>query len=201
MVILMQEKIKLRTQLNDLKTKIEEFYDSNLTINNDNKKKLEALYEEYLKINDHLLMLNLHFVIGNNIVELYKENKNDVVGEYIICLPKSSTIVGSIDYRQGNLFIGNIGYKIKEKYRGNNYAYYATHLLLNNLCQNQIDQVVISANINNIASIKTLDKLKEAGLQCNVIEHKEDFIKSYHYNLVKEMFLNNQSTNKNKISI
>ena len=48
---------------------------------------------------------------------------------------------------------------------------------------------------------ETLDKLKEAGLQCNVIEHKEDFIKSYHYHLAKEMFLNNQSTNKNKIGI
>lgn len=192
----MQDKKVLREQLNNIKTKIEEIYDTCLTLDANDELKMDSLYAEYYKIRDYLIMMDCSLIIGNDIVDLYKENNTNIEGKYIICLRDTKTIVGNVDYRPGNFFIGNIGYEIKEQFRGNNYAYHATYLLLQILCLNGINQANISAKINNIASIKTLNKLKECGLDCNIIEDKNENIIRYHYQFNKEMFINNQVNQK-----
>lgn len=69
-------------------------------------------------------------------------------------------IVGSLIVREGDIedryYDGHIGYHIDEEYRGHHYAYQAC-LLLKDIIQK--DEVVITCDPQNRASLKTIEKL------------------------------------------
>lgn len=83
--------------------------------------------------------------------------------KYNIYLNKDNSLIGFIDLRIGyneNIFYGgNIGYGIKEIYRGNSYARKASELLLEVAKMHQMKTLFISANVDNIASRKTIENL------------------------------------------
>lgn len=54
---------------------------------------------------------------------------------------------------------GNIGYEIDEEYRGHNYAYEATKLVIEIAKMHNMSRLYFSCDSNNIASIKTIEKL------------------------------------------
>ena len=189
----MPDKNSLIEQLNNINEKISKIYKENYPFDAATKLEIDRLYLEYCKIENYLQMMDYNFVIGNDIVDLYKKDTDYFEGDYIICLHNTLTKIGEIDYRPGEWYMGNIGYKIYEKYRGNNYAYYATYLLLNILALNGINEATIAVKMENIASTKIMDKLKELGLECVVEEDKEDNnVLRYHYKFNKEMFYNNR---------
>ncbi len=74
-------------------------------------------------------------------------------------------VVGRVEYRFESdyevKFYGNVGYVIYPPYRGNNYAYLGTKLMLEKIAirHPEINQVVITCNPDNIASKKTIEKL------------------------------------------
>lgn len=72
--------------------------------------------------------------------------------------------VGSIDLRLTNneemYYFGNIGYTILESYRGHNYAYYASKMVME-IADKEfgMKELLITCSPENIASYKTLVKL------------------------------------------
>lgn len=59
----------------------------------------------------------------------------------------------------GLYYLGHIGYRVEEKYRGHGYAEKACRLMLPLLQRLQIESVVITNNVENIASRRTCEKL------------------------------------------
>lgn len=74
----------------------------------------------------------------------------------------SGEIVGRCDLRFGMnpymRYMGNIGYTIYPPFRGHYYAAQASALLLE-LAQDSMDEVIITCSPDNIASVKTIERL------------------------------------------
>lgn len=63
---------------------------------------------------------------------------------------------------------GNIGYEIDEEYRGHNYAYEATKLVIDVAKKHNMDKLYFSCEYDNIASMRTIEKLGGIFLEENV---------------------------------
>ena len=83
-----------------------------------------------------------------------------------------NTVVGETDLRLGyvrNLYFGgNIGYAVKEPYRGNGYAAKACKLVFEIARQHGMPFVIISCRADNLPSRKTLEKLNGTLLETRV---------------------------------
>ena len=80
-----------------------------------------------------------------------------------ILLKGTRTRVGYIDLRIGYseflYYLGNIGYRVYEEYRGHHYAYQACLLVFQYAKELQLPYVIITCSPENIASKKTLERL------------------------------------------
>lgn len=78
--------------------------------------------------------------------------------------------VGRLTFREGTLeehyYDGHIGYHIEEEYRGHHYAYQACLLLQQHL---QFHQVILTCNPQNLASLRTIQKLGARYLETKTI--------------------------------
>ena len=76
---------------------------------------------------------------------------------------KTRDYVGYVSLRLGEspglYYLGHIGYRIEEKHRGHGYAARACRLMLPLLRQLHLGSVVITNNVDNIASRKTCENL------------------------------------------
>ncbi len=88
--------------------------------------------------------------------------------------------IGNIEYRgkTNSTLLGDIGYNIDSKFRGNNYAYKALILIAPLILSYGIDDVIICAHKNNIPSCKTIEKF--GGIP---IEGKDPTIVCYRCNI------------------
>ena len=80
---------------------------------------------------------------------------------FSINLKSNNMAIGHLNLRLGTnenirKYIGHIGFGINENYRGNKYAAKACYLIKDLIIQNKIKPVWITANPDNVASIKTL---------------------------------------------
>jgi len=106
--------------------------------------------------------LNIRLVLENCI---QGPQSMDGVPAYVfnICL-NNGTLIGQADLRIGNSeyltnYGGQLGYGISKNYRGNNYAYQACQLLKHVALDHSMESVWITCNTDNLASIKTCEKL------------------------------------------
>ena len=122
-------------------------------------KKINALNEKYYLLNEKLDYLKSEFIASDNEIEI-KRFGNNVCNRYNIYIKGKGLKVGYIDYRgyHNSIVLGDIGYVIDYRYRGNNYAYKALCLLSNYLYENNIPDFYISVFHDNIPSIKTIRK-------------------------------------------
>lgn len=78
--------------------------------------------------------------------------------------------VGRLTFREGTLeeryYDGHIGYHIEEEYRGHYYAYQACLLLQQHL---QFHQVILTCDPQNLASLRTIQKLGARYLETKTI--------------------------------
>lgn len=111
-------------------------------------------------------------VIEGNIVDLIQESRrepsfsnnfvpSDIYGIY---LHGSDQKIGECDIRLGMneelYYAGNIGYRIYEKWRGHGYAYEAAKMLLQTAKEEHgFEEIIMTCSPDNIASLKTLEKL------------------------------------------
>lgn len=86
--------------------------------------------------------------------------------KYRITLHNSNDSIGNIDIRIGyneNIYYGgNIGYKIEQPYRGNNYASKACKIVKQIAIAHGLEKVIITCNTDNFPSQVTCEK---AGLK------------------------------------
>jgi len=89
------------------------------------------------------------------------EKKWAATYQFKICLVCGETEVGLCDFRVGNTeklyFLGNIGYKVFEQYRGNYFAGKACILLLDLARKHEMKYLYITCNPDNYASRKTCE--------------------------------------------
>ena len=89
---------------------------------------------------------------------------------YIYEIVVDQKSVGHIILREGSIqeryYDGHIGYHIDEEYRGHHYAYQACLLLKKKI---NSDNVIITCDPNNIASLKTIEKLETQLLETKPI--------------------------------
>lgn len=82
---------------------------------------------------------------------------------YYLIYDKFNNKVGQCGIRllnnDKNNYLGNIEYEIFSQYRGNNYAEKASRLLAKVALYHNIDRITVTANPNNLASIKTIENL------------------------------------------
>ena len=80
---------------------------------------------------------------------------------YDICV--NSIAIGKISIRIGSNYYsyynGNIGYEIDKEYRGSNYAYKASKLVLQVAKAHNMSELILTCDESNIASYKTIEKL------------------------------------------
>lgn len=166
--------------------KIDELYTKEYLLN----KKIEDLQYELFWIKSPIK--NNGTIDIRKIVDGNENSKNSITGTYSICLSKEKKVIGEISYRgyHINEFLADIGYRIEENYRGKNYSYQALCLLGELLKENGIEDIWISAHLDNAPSIKTIEKY--GGIP----------IKSYHNICLycAKTFINNKSKEENKIT-
>jgi tagatose 1,6-diphosphate aldolase len=88
---------------------------------------------------------------------------------YIFLIVVDDIEVGKIVLREGTrkerYYDGHIGYNIELKYRGHHYAYQATKLLIKEAVLLGFDELIITCSPDNLASKKTILKLKAEYLE------------------------------------
>ncbi len=158
-VFCLEERIK---GLEKQKMKYEKSYEQELDIKEKNR--LELLIKGFERnINKRkirLAILKLDSLLKNDEIALIKSDES-LEGKYSIYKVDDSENIGSIIYSEEDRDqIGSIGYYIREKYRGHKYAYKSLKLLTSYLKENSIEKVTIVTTIDNIPSIKTMERFR-----------------------------------------
>ncbi|MBU5593152.1 GNAT family N-acetyltransferase [Clostridium sp. MSJ-4] len=82
--------------------------------------------------------------------------------KYRITMHNSNESIGNIDirigYNENTYYGGNIGYRIEEDYRGNNYAAKACKIIKQIAIAHGMDRLIITCNPNNFPSRMTCEK-------------------------------------------
>lgn len=104
--------------------------------------------------------------LTDNVIDLnltLKMAKEDIHYYYKIYKHKTDEVIGYCGIRLGQneefKYLGNIEYEIVKEHRGNNYSVRAGILLTEIAKFHGFDNILITANPNNIASIKVIEKL------------------------------------------
>ena len=111
--------------------------------------------------------LNDFDILSDNEISLKISQKyqgeNELLPFYYYDIYVDETVVGKISIRIGNnyhsYYNGNIGYEIDKEYRGSNYAYKASKLVLQVAKAHNMSELILTCDESNIASYKTIEKL------------------------------------------
>ena len=91
------------------------------------------------------------------------QGDNELLPFYYYDIYVDETVVGKISIRIGSnyhsYYNGNIGYEIDKEYRGSNYAYKASKLVLQVAKAHNMSELILTCDESNIASYKTIEKL------------------------------------------
>lgn len=82
---------------------------------------------------------------------------------YDIILKETNQSIGKISIRIGHnyhsYYNGNIGYEIDKEFRGNNYSYIASKMVIAVAKHHGMKKLMLTCDEDNIASYKTIEKL------------------------------------------
>ena len=116
------------------------------------RKKREVLENE-------LTLASSMLVAGDDELDIYELYKCRDHYIYYVVLHDTPTIVGyvGVDYSDGPHVIGNVGYEVFKKYRGNGYAKKALELLCDVFFQRGMDLSILVVHPGNVPSVKTAE--------------------------------------------
>lgn len=176
----MEEKIKeLTKKIEELSDKLEFIYfdvswmfdDPNCEsakYERERREKQAKIKEEYNRLNSQLdILYRIDFAmkndptLSNEILDLYVEDRDSFTQACQYNLFKHGTYeyVGNIRfYGENDSIFGNVSYEIEEQQRGNHYALIGLKLIGPDLAKRGINELFISAEKWNTASIKTIEK-------------------------------------------
>ena len=178
-VFRLEEKIK---GLEKRRTKIKESYE--LQTDENEKYKLKLLLAGFdkniMKRKTRLTILKQDPILKNEEIALLNQS-DSLDGKYYIYRVEDIENVGYIVYSpEDEEDIGSIGYSVKDKYRGHKYAYKSLRLLTNFLKENGVEKVTIVTTIDNIPSIKTMERFTK---DVKSKDESRESIKKYSYKL------------------
>ena len=138
--------------------------------------------------------------LSNGIIKLESIiwcTKPSVMYRYAIKKVDSNETIGVCAIRLAqtneNYYLGNIEYEIYERYRGNNYASMATKLMANVSKYYDVCDLKITANPDNLASIKTIEKLGAKFIELGKIpENNQLYKRGERYVSIYDWNLNNE---------
>lgn len=138
----------------------------------------------------------------DELVKKYENNKKPFV--WAIALKNSNELVGiiSIDTISFNNKRFSIAYGIRDKYRGNNYAYDASLYLIDYIFSNfDMHRLELAHNTNNVASQKIIEKLgaKLEGIARESKYYDNKFIDRKIYSILKQEWLERRESNLNEV--
>lgn len=100
---------------------------------------------------------------------------------YAIYIHNEKVEIGRISIRIGNNFHsyynGHIGYEINEEYRGHNYAYEASLMVIKIAKYHQMNRLILTCDDTNIASFKIIEHL--GGRLIEVIHPPKEYFGYY----------------------
>ncbi len=112
-------------------------------------------------------------IVSLRLIKQFYTNNISLSFYYYNIINNKNKVVGKISIRIGNnyhsYYNGHIGYEIDKEYRGNNYAYYASLLVLDVARYHKMEEIYLSSSINNIPSNKIINKLNSVFLEEVVI--------------------------------
>ena len=110
-----------------------------------------------MKYSNDEIEIRLTAKLRTGIINRYELNYFDIL------LKSTKECIGYIDLRIGYTeylyYLGNVGYRIYEEYRGHGYAYQACQLLFEHAKCLQLPYLIITCDPDNVPSKKTLEKL------------------------------------------
>lgn len=140
---------------------------------------------------DSLIKYNktLEYIVGDTLdlklIKYFEGNNIEIPYYwYEIILKSINKSIGKISIRIGHnyhsYYNGNIGYEIDEEYRGNNYSYIASKMVLDTAKIYGMSFVYLACNDDNIASYKIIEKLGSNLIE-SIIPPKDYF--GYYYEI------------------
>lgn len=178
-IFCLEEKIK---GLEKQKEKYEKMYEEETT--DKEKYRLELLISGFdrniKKRKTKLAILKQDSLLKNDEIALLNQS-DSLDGKYYIYRVEDIENVGYIVYSpEDEEDIGSIGYSVKDKFRGHKYAYKSLRLLTNFLKENGVEKVTIVTTIDNIPSIKTMERFTK---DVKSKDESRESIKKYSYKL------------------
>ena len=126
-------------------------------------------------------------LISGEEIDIYETRSIGDVVYYLISLHDTLNLVGFIKVNYSDSvdnFYGNVGYEIKEEYRGNSYAYKALYLLSDVMIERGLFEIVLRINEENIPSLMTAKKIGADFVSHGTKAHPYD---KYHVNLKEKV--------------
>lgn len=135
--------------------------------------------------------LNDFDILSDNEITLKISQKyqsdDELLPFYYYDIYVDETVVGKISIRIGNnyhsYYNGHIGYEIDKEYRGSNYAYKASKLVLQVAKVHGMNELILTCDESNIASYKTIEKLGAELIE--IVKPPKDYF-AYRENMEKQ---------------
>jgi len=83
------------------------------------------------------------------IMRIIRRDSGTIVGQITLQIARSDEIY----------YMGHIGYRVHEGFRGNNYALKACRLMFELVKRHNMSEIIITCNPDNLASRRTIEKL------------------------------------------
>lgn len=144
------------------------------------KYRIYCICTEINLLEKRITVYNMSPLMSDGVVDLYKKDNNPH-GYYDICLTGTKTIIGEVgcNYTQNN-----VHYVINEDYRRLGYGFRALKLLVEYIEKCGLEDFIIIAKCDNIASIRMAEKLME---YVNCSKAEDGGFASYCFILNKEV--------------
>ena len=160
---LVSEKIAIQNIIASTDKAISSLKDDTYLLRLQNKLEIERLRltARLEQINSDLRIYEGRPDLTDGEIDIYLiENEQQVFFKGQIFLHNTPVTIGNIEYRgpDNGPWLGDIGYRIEQPFRGHNYAYKALKLIKEKIIALGIDNVIITTSINNIPSQRTIEK-------------------------------------------
>ena len=149
-----KEELKKELRLVDLEI-------AELLCSSDREKRYDGLSQRARALREEIRFMDYKLVASDYEIDIYEVPVERYVKYYWITPHNLFKEIGFVKITYGVAAkprMGNIGYEIKEAYRGKDYAYRALEMLVDEMLSRNLDNPTLAALPSNIPSVRTIEK-------------------------------------------
>lgn len=124
-------------------------------------RKIDELYHEIALIDEKINLLKRILISSNQVIDLYLDEESSTKEEknYFITIHNTLNKIGyvRVTLENVNSYLGNIGYRLDERFQGSGYMLQALNLLKPTMIEEGLTKPKITVYPDNIASVKTIE--------------------------------------------